>query len=422
MTALPSLERAPVSPWALSAFWFGTAFHWLVILLSLVPSNVLHFVGEERKGTYVGLLTLIGAAMALIIPPIIGAQSDRLGKRLPYLRVGVGVNLVGLVVMALAVATLSGMGGFWVYVLGFLFVQFGNNYATAPYSALIPQLVPVAQRGRYSGAMGMLQAAGQLLGAVGALVVSLLKLPDAALFALVGVMLLIPALVTMRGVGAADNAPARTASAAPQRSWQTLFAYKPFLWVFVTRALFALGQYSVQPFLQFYNRDVLKQANPVQSNLYMLAAIIVASIASALIGGRISDRVGRKPVIYVAGTTMAVTALLFLIAPSFLAAVGLAVVFGLGYGAFTSVDWALGSDAMPSSANFARDMGIWHVAFVAPQFIGGPQGALLDWGNAQGGNLGYTLVFGIAAVFFALGVILVRNVPDRVQAPQAQPA
>lgn len=414
-----SAGRAPVSPWVLSAFWFGTAFHWLVILLSLVPANVVQFVGEGRKGTFVGLLTVIGAVMALVIPPIVGAHSDRTGRRLPYLRLGVGVNLVGLAVMAFAVATQSGMGGFWVYVLGFLLVQFGNNYATAPYSALIPQLVPVAQRGRYSGAMGMLQAAGQLLGAVGALVVSLLKLPDAALFLMVGVALLLPALITIRGVGAEDARPVQAAAevAQPAASWTALFAHSPFLWVFVTRALFALGQYSVQPFLQFYNRDVLGQADPVRSNLYMLACIIVASIVSALVGGRLSDRVGRKPVIYVAGGTMATTALLFLVAPGFGAALALAVVFGLGYGAFTSVDWALGSDAMPSSASYARDMGIWHVAFVAPQFIGGPQGALLDWGNAQGGNLGYTLVFGIAAAFFALGVILVRNVPDRVRTP-----
>ena len=97
-----------------------------------------------------------------------------------------------------------------------------------------------------------------------------------------------------------------------------------------------------------------------------------------------------------------------------LAALALALVFGLGFGAFTSVDWALGSDAMPSESSYARDMGIWHVAFVAPQFVGAPQGRLLDWGNAQSPNLGYTLVFGIAAVFFVLGVILVRNVPERV--------
>ncbi|GAA0522121.1 MFS transporter [Deinococcus depolymerans] len=417
MTANFSAPR--VSPWVLSAFWFGTAFHWLLLLLVLMPANVLEFVGPDRKGTYAGALTAIGAVMALVIPPLVGAHSDRSGRRVPYLRLGVGVNIAGLAVMAAAVTLLGGMTGFWVYVLGFLLVQFGNNYATAPYSALIPQLVPPEQRGRYSGVMGMLQAAGQLLGAVSAFAVGMLHLPSAVSFVLIGVFLLVPALVTMRGVP--DDAAPAPAGTRPA-PWQSLFTYRPFLWVFVTRVLFALGQYSVQPFLQYYNADVLGQKDPATSNSIMLACIIVASIVSALIGGRISDRVGRKPVIYVAGTTMAAAALLLLVVPGFGAALLLAVVFGLGFGAFTSVDWALGSDAMPSQSSFARDMGIWHVAFVAPQFIGGPQGALLDWGNARGDNLGYTLVFGIAAAFFILGVLLVRNVPETQRGPRPAPA
>ncbi|GAA5437533.1 MFS transporter [Deinococcus aquaticus] len=417
MTA-QSLTAPRVSPWVLSAFWFGTAFHWLLLLLVLMPANVESFVGSSLKGTYSGALVAIGAVMALVIPPLVGAHSDRTGRRVPYLRLGVGVNIAGLAVMAAAVTLLGGMTGFWVYVLGFVLVQFGNNYATAPYSALIPQLVPPEQRGRYSGVMGMLQAAGQLLGAVSAFVVGSLHLPALVSFVLIGVFLLVPALVTMRGVPD-DHAPAAGHTPAP---WRTLFAYQPFLWVFITRVLFALGQYSVQPFLQYYNADVLNQKDPATSNSIMLACIIVASIVSALIGGRISDRVGRKPVIYVAGTTMAAAALLLLVVPGFGAALLLAVVFGLGFGAFTSVDWALGSDAMPSDTSFARDMGIWHVAFVAPQFIGGPQGALLDWGNARGDNLGYTLVFGIAAAFFILGVLLVRNVPDTRPKGQHLPA
>ena len=418
MTA-QSLTAPRVSPWVLSAFWFGTAFHWLLLLLVLMPANVESFVGSSLKGTYSGALVAIGAVMALVIPPLVGAHSDRTGRRVPYLRLGVGVNIAGLAVMAAAVTLLGGMTGFWVYVLGFVLVQFGNNYATAPYSALIPQLVPPEQRGRYSGVMGMLQAAGQLLGAVSAFVVGSLHLPALVSFVLIGVFLLIPALVTMRGVPD-DHAPA--AAGHTPAPWRTLFAYQPFLWVFITRVLFALGQYSVQPFLQYYNADVLNQKDPATSNSIMLACIIVASIVSALIGGRISDRVGRKPVIYVAGTTMAAAALLLLVVPGFSAALLLAVVFGLGFGAFTSVDWALGSDAMPSNTSFARDMGIWHVAFVAPQFIGGPQGALLDWGNARGDNLGYTLVFGIAAAFFILGVLLVRNVPDTRPKGQHLPA
>ncbi len=407
----------PVSPWVLSAFWFGTAFHWLVLLLILMPANVETFVGSASKGTYLGALVAIGAVMALVLPPLVGARSDRTGRRLPYLRLGVGVNLAGLAVMGFAAMTLSGMTGFWVYVLGFLLVQFGNNYATAPYSALIPQLVPPEQRGRYSGVMAMLQAAGQLLGAVAAFVVGLLKLPVAVPFVLIAVVLLLPALVTMRGIPEASGA-APVRAGGRTLSVTELFAHQAFLWVFVTRVLFALGQYSVQPFLQYYNRDVLGQRDAGTSTSIMLACIIVGSILSALVGGRISDRVGRKPVIYVAGSTMAAAALLLLVAPGYGAALVLAVFFGLGFGAFTSVDWALGSDAMPSASSYARDMGIWHVAFVAPQMSSAPQGALLDWGNARGGNLGYTLVFGIAAVFFMLGVLLVRRVPDRAQRTQ----
>lgn len=421
MTTTDAPSRPLVSPWVLSAFWFGTAFHWLMLLLILMPANVVHFVGEDKKGTFLGLLGGIGAVIALVLPPLIGAQSDRTGKRLPYLRLGVIVNLIGLAIMAFAYTSVPGMNGFYVYLLGFLFVQFGNNYATAPYSALIPELVPVLERGRYSGVMAMLQAIGQLLGAVAAFAVGALHLPTIVSFVLVAVVLLIPALITLRGVPEPDTVLTRD-PAAPTLTWRQLFSYQAFLWVFVTRVLFALGQYSVQPFLQYYNKDVLRQADAGTSTSIMLACIITGSIVSALIGGRISDRTGRKPVIYLAGSMMAAAALLLLIAPNFPVALVLAVLFGLGFGAFTSVDWALGSDAMPSQSSYARDMGIWHVAFVAPQITSAPQGALLDWGNRQAPNMGYTLVFGIAAVFFTLGVILVRNVPDKVHPSQAKAA
>ena len=406
------------SPWVLSAFWFGTAFLWLMLLTIYSQAHVVAFMGAENKGKYLGLLTAIGAVIALVVPPLVGARSDRTGKRLPYLKLGVGINLLGLVVMGAAATFLAGSSGYWVYVLGFVLVQFGNNYATAPYSALIPQLIPVEQRGRYSGVMGMLQATGQLLGAIVGYVLGS-KFSALIPFALMGVMLLVPALVTILGVGRQADIKHETGTATehgPEMSWQELFAFAPFKWVFITRVLFALGQYTVQPFLQYYAGDVLKQKDPVTSSSIMLACIVTASIISALLGGRISDKIGRKPVIYFAGTSMTIIALLLLVVPNFTLALVLAVIFGLGFGAFTSVDWALGADAMPSKSSYARDMGIWHVAFVAPQFINLPMGALLDWGNKMGGNTGYLLVFGSAAVFFLLGVILVRNVPEKIKA------
>ncbi|WP_424952289.1 MFS transporter [Deinococcus sp.] len=480
LTATPAAVR--VSPWALSSFWAGSAFHWLLLLLILMPADVLRFVGEAQKGTYLGLLVGVGAVLALVMPPLIGTLSDRLGLRLAFLRWGVAINVAGLAVMGLSSLLLSGagLGGFWVYLLGYLLVQLGNNIATSPYSALIPDLVPQELRGRYSGVLGQLQAIGQLLGAVLAFGLGQLGLPPVISYVLIVLVLVGSAAITLRqvpepplraqpgqhwawfggalgralavvaGLGAAYLLLARlipgfslvmafslpllvvaavvvallmerrgvvSLTPSPQLASRlmTVFLYQPFLWVFITRMLFSLGQYSVQPFLQFYNADVLGQKHPGTATSIMLACIIVGSIVSAIIGGRLSDRVGRKPIIYVAGGGMAAAAILLLFAPSFIFALIIALAFGLGYGAFVSVDWALGSDAMPSPVTYARDMGLWHVAFVAPQLSSAPQGFLLDWGNARGAamdlpHLGYFIVFGIAAACFVLGVLLVRNI------------
>ena len=471
INAAPPVQRARY--FTLSAFWFGSSFHWLLLLLILMPADVVRFMGETQKGTYLGLILGVGAVIALVMPPLVGAYSDRVGKRLVFIRWGVLLNVLGLAGMAFA-------PGYWPYFAAFLLVQFGNNLATAPYSALIPELVPSAERGKASGIMGFLQAGGQLLGGVTAFAFGLLAVPGGASYAAVALVLLASAFVTLRGVPepqrvtpelpADRTPPARTpwnrilqgaaltlaflfavrlsagvhplfalgvagagvlalvawlirqdrrgrlltkSSVTASVAWWQLFMFQAFLWVFVTRVLFSFGQYSIQPFLQYYVGDVLGRARDAATvTSVMLLCIIVGSIVSALIGGRISDRLGRKPVIYVAGGVMASCAILFLFAPNLVVALVLALVFGLGYGAFISVDWALGSDAMPSARSYARDMGVWHVAFVAPQMSSAPQGALLDWGNAQGEHLGYTLVFGIAAACFLLGVLLIRNIRD----------
>ena len=92
------------------------------------------------------------------------------------------------------------------------------------------------------------------------------------------------------------------------------------------------------------------------------------------------------------------------------------IIFGLGYGAYQAVDWALASDVLPSEEDYAKDMGVWHVAFTFPQVIATPiAGFMLDKfqvvGRANGQpNLGYTVIFLLAVVYFALGTILVRRI------------
>jgi hypothetical protein len=61
-------------------------------------------------------------------------------------------------------------------------------------------------------------------------------------------------------------------------------------------------------------------------------------------------------------------------------------------------------------------MGIWHMALTIPLLVAPPlAGLLLDTFQAIGResgrpNLGYTVIFGLAIVYFSLGTLFVRRV------------
>ena len=92
------------------------------------------------------------------------------------------------------------------------------------------------------------------------------------------------------------------------------------------------------------------------------------------------------------------------------------ILFGIGYGAYQSVDWAMASDVLPSEFDYAKDMGVWHIAWTLPQVIATPiAGLLLDnfqvIGRQHGQpTLGYTVIFFLAAFYLVFGTVLVRRV------------
>jgi MFS family permease len=403
--AIPA--RASRRHFNLSAFWFGSAFHWAVLLLIAIPADVRRLVGEENKATYLGLLIGGLALVPLLLPPLLGAISDRLGRRLAFIRVGILLDVLGLAVMFLAPS-------YWLYFLGFFLVQVGNNTATGPYMALIPDVVPERERGASSGAMGLLQVGGQLAGFAAAFALSGNRL---ALFAIVAAMLVGSALITLL----TTSEPQRAANAPrPRASWGVYFRrpYANFRWVFVTRALWEFGRACVQPYLLFYLADVivafragpLTLASESQALALLLALIAITGALTALFGGRLSDRVGKKPVIYVAGFFMTAAVLSFAMAGTYSLVLASGLLFGLGYGAYLSVDWALGAAVLPDPAGYARDMGVWHVAMVFPQLLDSLVGRSLDAANANAANSGYTMLFAIAGLSFVLATAFVSRV------------
>jgi MFS family permease len=203
-----------------------------------------------------------------------------------------------------------------------------------------------------------------------------------------------------------------------------LFDFRPrrdpdFAWVVGTRLLVMLGINTVQAFLQYYFHDVLgSQDQEAQASQFVIILTLAAALTT-FFGGWLSNRYGRKRMVYVSGGLMSSVAVIF-IALNFLTGsgglsqdAGITIarlggaIFGLGYGAYLSVDWALVADVLPSKDRYARDMGVWNIALTIPQVVAFVIGSVL-LSIPAAADVRYTLLFVTFAVYAVAGTVTVR--------------
>ena len=85
--------------------------------------------------------------------------------------------------------------------------------------------------------------------------------------------------------------------------------------------------------------------------------------------------------------------------------------FGIGYGAYTSVDWALTTDVLPPTNEAGKFLGIWSAMGILPQVIGITiGGVLLQLMHTLPNHFGYTALFVVTIVYFGLGTVVIRQV------------
>ncbi|GAB4209778.1 MAG: MFS transporter [Roseiflexaceae bacterium] len=442
VTAASALARPRLSAWqqaALSLYWFGSSAHWGAILITLLPLQAERIGGETFKGTTLGQILALGALLSMAVAPLFGAWSDRVrtrwGRRVPFMVAGTIGNVIGLLALAFIPST---PGALVPYVLAYMWINLFNNLATAPYSALIPDVVPVEQRGAASGWMGLMTMLGNFVGGITGLALGQLSRSYGEPGAITICYLAIAVLLTLGMVGTVLTVREPEPAPVEPFRWGAFlrgllepFRSRDFNWVFWTRFLVVLGTFTVQGFILFYMKDVVAGGadqyayrmfgvqladTAAAATSFFVLALLVGAIISSLWAGSLSDRYGRKRMVYLSGALQAVPVAVLIFGGSFELAVLIGVVFGLGYGAYQAVDWALASDVLPNQDDYAKDMGVWHIAMTLPQSIATPiAGILLDRfqavGRASGQpTLGYIVIFGLAFVYFVLGTVLVRNV------------
>ncbi len=186
-----------------------------------------------------------------------------------------------------------------------------------------------------------------------------------------------------------------------------------FIWWVINRLLFLAAVGSIQGFALYYMRDVLRLPDAAQWTSVLLAFVAVFLVLSALGGGTLSDRLGRKRLVALSGVVAAGGTCLLLLANGLPLVIVAGSIIGLAAGAFMASNWALGTDLVPPQ-EAGRYLGISNLAGAGAGIVGaGIGGPLADFFNQLQAGLGYLVVFALYAGLFLLSALSLLRVEER---------
>jgi len=412
--------------------WLGIWMAQLTPIQLLLPKQIeeqLHASSWLDNVVAFGIISAIAGVCALFAFPISGALSDRtvsrFGRRRPWILGGLVLFAVSLVLLGLQ-TTMVGIGVFWSLAL------VGFCVLTAAITATISDRVPVNQRGFVSGWVSAPQAAGTILGILLVTVLALSTFVGYLVVAVLLVVLVLPFLFrTPDAVLPADARPPLTASVLLAGLWINPRKYPDFGWTLLGRILVNLGNALGTTLLLYFLTFGLNRGAGAEDDLLLLTAVyMVFFIASALIVGKVSDRIGKRKVfVYIAAYLQALAALILAFVPDFTIAIAAAGLLGLGYGSFMAVDQALATQVLPDAHSRGKDLGIMNIATAVPQAVAPLLGAFIvvvcaalatngvDAGSPDAGfagaGAGFTGLFvasSLTAVLGGLAIIPIKSV------------
>lgn len=362
-------------------------------------------VSPDSKEAVLALVTGVGAAVSMVLNPVWGAFSDRtvfrLGRRLPWIVGGAGVGTIAMLLLARAdsVATM---------VLAWALAQAGLNAMLAAITAVVPDQVPERERGVVGGVLAIAQTVGVIAGsgvaaATGSIAAGYLTL------AAVLVVTTLPYALDSRDIPLPrELRPPLDWRAFLRGFWVSPRRHPDYGWAWITRFLMNLGNALLVLYLLYYLTDAVGLPDREAENaVFTLTAVYgVCTVVTAYLGGLWSDRLGRRKVFVIwSGLITAAALQLFALVPTMPAAYVAAVVLGIGFGAYTAVDFALITQVLPEASARAKDLGVINIANTLPQVLAPAIAA-----GVIGVGLGYRGLYTLAAVVSVLGSILVVRI------------
>ena len=400
----------------ISLYWLGLTA--IDAAVGLYVTNRLEFDGLVPKDDVGKSMFVIGigaAIVGIIIQPTIGYVSDytvsRWGRRKPYIVFGSLLDVVFLIGIAYGNSVL-------VLAAFMLLLAVSTNIARGPFQGYVPDLVAEPQVGLASGMVGLMQVVGNVTGfllvslsvSLGAMHLSLIAVAIVELVTMLSVVLRVG-----RGLPPKPR-EGKSWGRIAREAWATdILQERSYVWLLVSRLLFLTAGGLLVNFVVIYLSRAFGFGKEEANQWYVaiLIVVVAANVVAILPASKLSDRTGRKPLIFLACAGGAIGAGIVALAPSIPIAMAGAALFGAANGTFLAVDWALMTDIIPR-ASAGRYMGMSNVATGASTPISIALGGLVLDTIASGGNEPFSprAVFLLAVVVFAAAAVTLRPVVE----------
>jgi DHA1 family tetracycline resistance protein-like MFS transporter len=139
---------------AISVFLNFTGF---TIIIPVIPFLVGNYVPQSRMGLVVGLIVSVYAVCGFFAAPVLGALSDRFGRR-PILMLSLLGSAIGFVIFGIG-------GALWVLFAGRIIDGLTAGNISTMY-AYVADITAPSERGRVYGLLGAIGGLGFMLGPV----------------------------------------------------------------------------------------------------------------------------------------------------------------------------------------------------------------------------------------------------------------
>lgn len=417
-------------------YWLGLTALSQTMSPLVVPLLVQQFVGEAQKGTYYGSLRLWQLMVAILVQALMGMLSDRsnhrMGRRRPFILLGTLGDILVIVFIGLS-AGMTGMNGYWFLFTMILVLMVATNTAHGAQQGLIPDLVPLENRGKFSAVKAILEIpipiilvgftignlikAGNLWGGLIVLIIILLVtagitmlVPEKRLdqppakidwapilrLALMTATFLLVILVLGEAVPWVDRLLSESSGALYLISmgiagllamglatflgvyasiWIGLGKFQKkstsFTWWVINRLSFLVGTTNLVSFVVYFlqGRLGLKGAEAAGPASQLSIFVGAFILISALPSGWLADRYGRKTIAALSAIIAAIGTVFIIVVPNLTVIYLGGCLVGIASGLFYTANWALGTEIVPKD-EAGKYLGISNLAGAGAGAIG----------------------------------------------------